>query len=258
MPAGKHKSGFTLRLRGAYDPTLFGGDAIHRPRGVLNAMEPSITLGQGVYGLGEAARFAIISPISARRWFVGRPDSGSGPVLRPDYTRLGRALAISFLDLVDLLVVGRFRHEGISLQTIRKIQRRLQERFRETHPFSHRRLLTDGRRVFLESCAGLDDLHLEEVLSGQTAFPEVLRRYLRDIDYSRSGIAERWRVADGVVLDPARNFGKPTVDDCGIRTSVLAKAYHANARNPDLVADLFGTTPDSVIRAVQFERRPAA
>ena len=161
--------------------------------------------------------------------------------------------------MIDLLVVGRFRDQGVSLQTIRKVRAKLATRLRHAHPFSDQRLLTDGRSIFLETCTDIDDRRLEEVLSGQQAFREILLRYLREIDYvPETRLARRWRISEGVVLDPGRNFGKPTVDEFGIQTRVLAASFAANGENADLVADLYGVTPDAVRQAVQFERKVAA
>lgn len=216
-------------------------------------------LGRGVYAIAEAAHLAMISPTTARRWFLGRPDSPAGPVLRPDYDQVGESVAVSFLDLVDLLVVGRFREQRVSLQTVRKVYHKLKQTLGQVHPFGHRKLLTDGRAVFLETLDNIGDRHLEEILTGQRAFPEVLKRYLREVEYSPdTGIAQRWRISQGIVLDPTRNFGKPTVDAFGICTAGLAAAYSANAENAELVADLYGVTPGAVMDAVRFEHKTAA
>ncbi|MGE3180134.1 MAG: hypothetical protein AB7N71_00760, partial [Phycisphaerae bacterium] len=207
-------------------------------------------LGQGVYSIGEAAKLTEIAPGSARRWFFGRPDSASGSVLSPDYPRVGKEVAISFLDLIDLLVVGRFRDLEIPLQTIRRVYERLQDRLCEDHPFCHHKLFTDGKIIFIEASNSIGDVRLEEAMSGQQAFPKVLKEYLREIDYDPSTqLASRWRISSGVVLDPLRNFGKPTVEAAGISTFVLANAIVANNRNAEMVADLYGVTPGNVISA---------
>jgi len=214
-------------------------------------------LGKGVYGFPEAARLARIDVNNARRWFLGRRDyPASGPVLRSDVPSVRGKHAISFLDLIDLLVVGRFREHGVPMQTVRKVYGRLRERLGSAHPFSHYKLKSDGRTVFLEVVDDLGDRQLEEVLSGQAAMPRVLDRYLKDIEYGRrTQIAERWNVSPGVVIDPTKNFGKPTAVEAGASTFVLARAFHANGQNAELVADLFATSPQAVLDAVEFEER---
>lgn len=85
--------------------------------------------------------------------------------------------------------------------------------------------------------------------------PEVLSPYLKQIEYANdTQTAIRWNIADGIVLDPTRSFGKPIVASEGTTTYVLAQSYLANNQDQNLVADLFDVTPDAVLRAVDFER----
>lgn len=207
----------------------------------------------GIYGMAEAATLARVPLRTAHRWVAGSGREGKGRVLRSPLPRVGRRHAITFHDVIDLRVVGQFRDHGISLQNIRRVYEALGRSFNTDHAFSHRKLLTDGQRVFIEIKDGIDDPRLEEVLSGQHAMHRVLREYLKDIDYGPDGRAERWRIAPGVVIDPRRSFGKPVIANAGPTTYVLARSYAANKDNADLVADLYGVTPDDVKNAVKFE-----
>ena len=66
---------------------------------------------------------------------------------------------------------------------------------------------------------------LIEVVSGQHAMPQLLQPYLTQIEYSSdTQQAARWRIAQGVVLDPARPLGKPTLIEIGNKTLALASA----------------------------------
>jgi uncharacterized protein (DUF433 family) len=219
-------------------------------------------LGRGTYGITEAARFAQVNPGTARQWICGR-GRAQKRLLKPDIPPVQDNYALSFLDLIDLLVVGRFREAGVSLQTLRKVYSRLRNTLGSAHPFSHHLLLTDGKTVFLETLDDIGDQRLEEVLSGQRAMPQVLLPYLRQVEYSQSSqIAERWNIFPGVVIDPDRSFGKPVITDAGTTTYVLARAFRANEKNAEIVADLFDVTVDAVEKAVAFEqeygRRKAA
>jgi len=211
-------------------------------------------IGTGSYSIPEAARLARINPRTAARWTASPSTKQRGRLLQPDLPPVGDRRAVSFLDLIDLLVVGRFRAEGVSFQMVRRVYSLLRDRLETPHPFSHSRLLTDGRAVFLETLSGDGDHDLLEVVTGQTAMPKILRPYLRQIDYAPdTRTAVRWRIADGIVLDPGRAFGKPIVDVEGTTTHVLARAYWANGEDAELVADLFDVAPESVRHAVEFE-----
>jgi uncharacterized protein (DUF433 family) len=216
-------------------------------------------LGNGVYGLPEAARLTGLNRNRVREWFQGRPDESRRPVFRADYRKVGGDLAISFHDLIELLVAGQLRDHGVSLQLLRKVHARLSKDLRTRHPFCHQEILTDGKRVFT---LGLDEenrAEMIEVLSRQRVFADILLPFLKRIDYDNaSKLARRWSVAHGVVIDPAICLGKPSVEEIGIATAVLASAYKANGNDAELVADWYKIHASHVIAAVDFERSLAA
>ncbi|MBL8885778.1 MAG: hypothetical protein JNK16_03885 [Phycisphaerales bacterium] len=208
----------------------------------------------GSYGIPEAARFAGVNSRTAARWIAGDGAEHRGRLFRTDLRSVGNRHALSFLDLVDLLVVGRFREEGVSFQMVRRVYSRLQESLNTEHPFSHQRLLTDGKTIFAETLDRDGDRHLQEILTGQKAMPEILKPYLKQIEYAAdTQTAARWNIATGVVIDPAQAFGKPIISSEGRTTFVLSQAYWANDKNAGLVADLFDVSTESVRRAVEFE-----
>ncbi|GIK19269.1 MAG: hypothetical protein AMXMBFR77_14420 [Phycisphaerales bacterium] len=212
-------------------------------------------IGVGSYGIPEAARFAHVNVRTANRWMTGSGEGRRDRLFQPDLPPVKGRHAVSFLDLIDLLVVGRFREAGISLQTIRRVYSQLRKSLDTPHPFGHQRLLTDGRTVFMETLDHVGDRLLEEVLTGQRAMPEILKPYLKQVEYARdTQTATRWNIAHGVVIDPARSFGKPVIAAEGTTTFVLARSYYANDENVDLVADLFDVSPAAVQQAVAFER----
>lgn len=216
-------------------------------------------VGTGSYGIPEASRFARVHPRTATRWMTGDGVAHRGRIFETDLPAVGKRHALSFLDLVDLLVVGRFREEGVSFQTVRRVYARLRDSLGTPHPFSHQRLLTDGRTIFMQMLDRGGNEQLLEVLTGQKAMPEILKPYLKQIEYAHdTQTAVRWNIAPGIVLDPRRAFGKPIVADEGTTTFVLARAFRANGENVDLVADLFDVAPEAVRKAVAFERDFAA
>lgn len=212
-------------------------------------------LDKGVYGFPEAARLAQIPLSNVARWFKGRSDHPRpGPVLVSDVRPVGRDHALSFLDLIDLRVVGRFRARGISMHTIRRVYDVLDEQLQSGHPFAHAKLTVFGKTVMQQVADEKGGECLREVLTGQEAMPRVLEKFLSDVSYAEDTLlAERWDVHRGVVIDPLRNLGKPVSTEGGAGTFVLARSYFANGENEDLVADLFHISPRAVLDAVDFE-----
>jgi len=211
-------------------------------------------LGRGIYRFTEVATLSGTSPSRVRAWFKGWPR-GAGPLIAGDYGRGGRpARLLSFLDLIDTLVVSRLREHSVPLPYLRKVHTRLVEEFRVDHPFSRRDLLTDGRRVFLDVADAVGEEKLKELLTQQLAFPDVLKPYLKLVDYDRESLlAMRWHVARGVLIDPRREYGKPVLASAGIPTAILSAAYSANARDAHRVGYWYGITTEDVQVAVDFE-----
>ncbi len=221
-------------------------------------IDPVTTLlGHGVYSFSEVQRLTGVSSRRIRYWFLG-DSRRKGPVEPRDYSAvLPDDSILSFLDLVDAMVVGKLREAGVSLQYLRKVYGALRSELGCSHPFSLSQdvLLTDGRQVFVHFADEFGEQQLREVLTRQNAFPEVLLDYMRRIDYDpMSALAERWNIANGIVVDPTRCFGKPIIDGAGVGTAVLAAAFDANAGDQDLVADWYGVAPEDVQLAVEFER----
>ena len=93
-----------------------------------------------------------------------------------------------------------------------------------------------------------------DVISKQLLFPEFRARLTR-INYNvATRLADRWRIADGIIVNPVVGFGKPVIENTGISSLIVAKQYKANGENAALVARLYKITETGVLNAFQFER----
>ena len=212
-------------------------------------------IGEGIYILSEVSRLTEINYARARSWFKHRVDGvGRGPIFESDYPSVGGDYAVSFLDLIDVLVAGRFRsHYNVPMKIVRGAHALLQEELGTKHPFCHSDLYTDGKTIFISTANKLGEEKLREVVSRQQFFLHIKEK-LDYIDYSdMNKLASRWRIAEGVVLDPKISMGKPTIEGTGITTHVISNQYFANMKNTTLVADLYGINESNVVNAVKFE-----
>lgn len=212
-------------------------------------------LGQGVYTVAEVSRLTDLHPSRVRSWFKQRADrSGSGPIFRSDYQPVDGDYAVSFFDLIDVLIAGAFRDQfHVSMRVVRRTHSLLKGQLGVEHPFCHSDLYTDGKRIFLSAANKLNEQTLSEVISRQQFFLHIKEK-LHHIDYNEiTKLAHRWRIADGVVVDPSICMGKPTIANTGITTYVIANQYHANDDNTGLTADLYGISEKDVANAVTFE-----
>ena len=214
-------------------------------------------IGQGIYTLAEVSRLTEVHQSTVRTWFKGRSDGmGLGPIFQSDYQPVDRDCAVSFLDLIDILVAGQFRtHYKVPMWIVRRAHELLQKELGTKHPFCHYDLYTDGKRIFISAANQLGEEKLSDVVSHQQFFLHIKEK-LEHIDYSDvTKHAHRWRIAQGIVVDPIISMGKPTIKNTGVTTYVIANQYCANKKNSILVADLFAISEEDVVNAVKFEQR---
>jgi len=212
-------------------------------------------LSTGVFGISDVARYADVPISTVRSWFRGRADGlRRGQLLDSDYGIVCDRYVVSFLDLIDALVAGRFRGLGVSMPTVRRAQSVLQQQLGQEHPFCLNRFLTDGKRIILRELDKIGCEDLRDAVNGQRWF-ERFKEVLHHVDYdtATSGLAHRWRIKKGVVIDPKLSRGRPVVEGTGVTTFVLSNAFDANDRDAELVAGMFGVSTDAVRNAVSFE-----
>jgi hypothetical protein len=144
-----------------------------------------------LYSYAEADYLAGVSRGTARRWLTGyayvRPEGARvlRPPITPDHEDQGAA---SFLDLVEVVAIGRLKRVGFSLPRIRAVVHTCQQLLGVPRPLTSLRFKTDGHDIFVDSGPMLLEVGKRK---GQQAWFEVLEPFLRDLDYAQE-IARRW------------------------------------------------------------------
>lgn len=221
-------------------------------------------LGVGLYPPAEVARLLRIPPATVRRWLLGYTyvlalGMGRGaPVVRAGRGMQRELGAVTFLDLIELLVVKGFRSRGVPLKHIRIAAEEAAAAFRTPHPLATQRLQTDGRHIFARIQDALDLVGLVSLSErGQSVFPEAVEEYLRELDFDlETRLAIRWWPAGRerpVVLDPRVCFGKPHIAGTGVPTAALYGPVAAGD-DPRTVAEWFRVDPAQVDAAVAYEQ----
>jgi uncharacterized protein (DUF433 family) len=220
-----------------------------------------IPFNTGIYTVPEASRLTRVASPRIRRWlkgykfFSGDREHVSPPVWRGQLQPVDGALALGFLDLMEIRVVDAFLRAGVSWKTLREAERPGSERFRSTHPFCTQRFETDGRSIFVDIGADSDEPILLEIINDQAVFDAITSPFFKDLEFSQDRVLERWwPLGDhrAVVVDPRRAFGKPIVVDRGVPTAILFGAVKAS-RSIDEVVFWYDVTKSSVVDAIEFE-----
>ena len=216
-------------------------------------------LGNGVYTIAEAASFTRLRSSRVREWFRGQPAKSKKPIFTSDYESISDQKLLSFFDLIEVFIAGQLRQATVSMQTVRKVHANLTDFLKVTHPFCHQELCLHGNTILTR---GLDQHGQEEIrdaLTRQKVFPDIIKPFLRNLDYNAaSRLAEKWRIANAVVINPTICFGQPVAERVSIPTRILSKSYYANGQDAGFVAHWFNVSTDDVDAAVAFESSLAA
>lgn len=229
-------------------------------------MKTQTLLGTGLYSLPEAARYLRVPAITLRRWTEGytftsgtRQKRHSSSVLPGQPFIVDGETVITFADLIELQFVQLFRKHGVSMAVIRAAAARAAQMFETDHPFNVHRFQTDGRRIFAE----IDPSRIEEVprerivqdmTLGQTVIGPIAQIYFRKLDYDNDKVSRWWPIGKDsrVVLDPERNFGKPTDAASSVPLHPLYRMVRTG-ESIEAVAHWYDVDVEAVEAALQFE-----
>ena len=220
----------------------------------------------GIYTVRDAARLTDVSTGRIRRWLRGyryrsrKKAYSSPPLWQGQWQPIDHNLALGFLDLIEVRFVDAFLKAGISWRTLRQARKRAQETFKVSHPFCTNGFVTDGREIFVELHRETGEPSLLDIVRRQQVFAQIIKPFLKELEFAAdSGLVRWWPLGEKrfVVLDPARNFGRPIVDRHGVPTEVLANAVKA-AGSVAEVAHWYEVPEPEIQDALEFEQRLAA
>jgi uncharacterized protein (DUF433 family) len=212
-----------------------------------------------LYSYTESDRLAGVTRGTSRRWLKGyrywyADERRSALPITPERDQPD---AVSFIDLVEVIAIGKLRQRGFSLRRIRQINEYCQLALNRDRPLVTETFKTDGREVFVKAQGGflLDVLHGR----GTQAWDEVLDPFLETLDYEDE-LARRWwprGKEEPVVVDPDYGFGLPVVSGSGVRTEIVAERFRAGDAEAEIAYD-FGLSRAGVEAALRYEMPDAA
>ncbi len=220
----------------------------------------------GIYTVPEASRLTGVTPWRIRRWVRGyefKVKHGrhrSPAVWNTQLDLIDHALALGFLDLLEIRCVDAFITAGVGWKTLRQVHEQARKLVGQAHPFCTNQFATDGQTIFLEERGKHDEVTLWDMRDLQRVFERMIQPFLKDVEFEGGRVPLRWWPKGKthlVALDPRRSFGQPIVFRDGVPTSVLSRSVAANG-SVEEVARWFEIQPASVHEAVAFEQSLAA
>lgn len=212
-------------------------------------------LDREIYSYADVDRLVGVHSGTARRWLEGyeRGRRFYEPVLRPEPTG---SEVVTWGEMVEARLLADFRRRDVPVQRMRPAIIALRKEFGR-YPLAVARpfLEVDGRELVrvVQEQVGLDnELRLVVVRNGQLVLTAAAERFQTLVEHN-DGSAVRVRPdsrTPGVVMDPARAFGQPSVRN--VRTDALAEDFRAGTTRAE-IADLYDLSEDQVDEALRFE-----
>jgi uncharacterized protein (DUF433 family) len=225
----------------------------------LGADDPRIA--RAIFTLKETAGYLGI-PSSTVHWWA-REQIASPPLITCFPAR-GREASVPFIGFAEAFVLSSFRRAGVPLQRIRPAVDVLTKEIGVEHALASRRLYTDGAEVlfdYAERHGEAEVMDLVVLRTRQRQFADVVKDYLRRIDYGGDGWADSVRLPTyanaEVVVDPRVAFGMPLVVEGGARVEDLVDRFQAGDSVAEIAAD-FDVPPDQVEDVIRVASRAAA
>lgn len=229
-----------------------GSVIVDKQRQTPNMESSTTSLGQGIYGIAEAARLLRRPAAQVRRWANGYSYPRTyDRAERPPVLQTGRKDkdALSFRELIELFFVREYTSAGIQLTHVRDTAKAMAVEYGD-HPFAAQKLLSDGKRLLAVSEYGLITPATCQIVA------EFADQMVREFDFADDFVS-LWRPKEGqgmVVVDPTRALGEPILADTGTPTRVLFKTFQLE-QDFDRVADYYDLSPEAIRQAVDFELR---
>lgn len=215
-------------------------------------------LQSGIFTIPETAELVDAPQGAVRVWVEGRKGKQE-PIIDNEIGRLGRTVAVSFTNLMELRFVATFARAGVRLNEIRKILSEVRDTLKHPHPFSTNTVfMTDGRKIVAEIAKRNGVKIFYDLRSKNYEMHDVVLESLKkDVVWSPSGNALAWyprkHIAPHVIVHPIHSFGKPVLVPSHIPAETIAEAATAEC-NEDAVAQLYNIPLKQVREAISFQK----
>jgi len=213
----------------------------------------------GIYSIPLAAQLLRVPTQNLRGWIKGYSGTECGPLIPSELEPINNKYALSFLNLIEARFISVFANLGVNVKSIRYMAEEAKRILSHPHPFATEMIFkTDGRTIFMQVAAQVDDQALYDLRRKNFAFKEILEREFKgDVIYSNSGLARAWyprkEIAPSVMVNPKLSFGAPVIESSGIPTETIYNAFLAEGNDYAGVARWFEIDKQRVKEAVDFE-----
>ena len=217
---------------------------------------------ESMYSFAEAAHLANVSASTVKNWLFGY--TANGREVPPLFPSSGNGAMVSFLQMIEIMVAGRFRKSGfvtrLPFSKVRDAYVFAQESWGIEYPFAHLKLEVLGGHIvhFLKEGGQVGSYQTLDAPE-QWTLPGLLRETIDQIEYDDE-LAARWFPIDKtvpIVVDPKLSTGLPVIQGRGVTVQAIRKRFKSGLRI-DFIARDFDMDPDLVETALRYSDKVAA
>ncbi len=209
----------------------------------------------GVYPMTDAALFIrATTPIGNHRLSTNQLFRWAREGLAGEYLvgLHGKEIALTFLDLVSFRLISIYRAHGVPPKEIRFVHDVLRSARRWAYPFAMEPTWIAGRNILIEEAG--TKVSISRGWQSALQFTEEYIVPAHRLVFGDDQQALSWEPHDGIVLNPAVDFGSPCLKDTRIATETIW-ALHAAGEPNDRIADAYSISHTQVEAALAWERR---
>jgi uncharacterized protein (DUF433 family) len=234
----------------------------NKPPKRTTAIDPADPrIAKGVFTLRESALYLGLPNSTLHSW--AHPGKGRKPLIT-SFASGRREAKVPFIGFAEAYVLSAFRRAGVPMQRIRPAVNVLASEIGVDHALASERLYTDGAEVLYDYAAQREDedlLELTVVRTGQKQFSDLVKDYLKRINYGKDGWVTELQLPTyehaRVIVNPRRGFGLPLVVHGGARVEDLVDRFVAGDAVAD-IADDFAVPELEVEDVIRVATRAAA
>jgi uncharacterized protein (DUF433 family) len=204
-----------------------------------------------LYSVSEVARYLGLPRRTLGYWAKGNGTAVISTI--PTRVRSHHPV-VPFVGLTEAFVAATFRRvHGLSLQYIRKALASIQQTLGLKHALASQMLYTDGAKILADEGDDEETMLLIEVVSNNVVFTEVVRDYLKRIEYAADGWAQQLVLPTPkpvAIVNPYRAYGQPLTIRGGARIVDLLDRFHGG-ENPAEIAEDFAVPEPDILEIVR-------
>lgn len=210
------------------------------------------TLHDGIYNIQDCARITRLSADKIRRWFgelYKEKYEGFGDHRKADVSNL----RISFHGMIELVVIGTLRDNGLTLKKILAARKDLKSKTRKEYPFATNNvrdhLNISGSDIIFQFPEGLVTLNG----SGQINL-DFIKTFFKDIHFNMDGIAISLMPEKGrgkISINPKEANGKPAVIQKEVPVDAILQFY-TGKDSVKKIQEQFNLEEDEVLAAIEY------